>query len=438
MNDVDRPPSSDASAAEQPPAVADTVRELEKELRAQTARRWLRRLITLAVIGALVAGIYGYREFTKPPPPARYTTKQTETRDIAEQVQATGAVKPIKEVQVGAQVSGRLVKVYVDFNSTVKKGDLLAEIDPSLFGAQVSQNDAQLKAARASLKRSESRFETAKTDLARVRKLHDERIATQADVDQAEGAADVAQADVAAAKAQISQLRALLHSSRTTLAYTKIYSPIDGIVINRAVDPGQTVAASFSAPVLFVIAQDLSKMEVLAEIDEADVGKLAEDMAADVAVDAFVGKKFAGKVSQIRFSPNNNQGVVTYAAVVAVANPDLELRPGMTATVTIKTRESKGVVAVPNAALRFRPAPEKDEEGKPIPRPPLAKLKAQQGRVYLLGNGSPGSEEIEETVVDLGVTDGVWTEVRGKALESGADVVTEESPASKKKGFRLF
>ncbi len=443
MNDVDRAPSRAASPApsaaegDGAQAVADAVRELERELRAQGARRWLNRLLILVVLAVLVGGFYGYRKYTEPPPPARYTSKKIEKRDIVEQVQATGAVKPLNEVEVGAQVSGRIVKVYADYNTQVKKGDLLAEIDPSLFGAQVSQTGAQLTAAKASVERAKSRVESTKTDLGRAKRLAAEGVATQADVDQAQGAYDVARADLAAAKAQITQLGAMLHSARTTLAYTRIYSPIDGLVINRAVDPGQTVASSFSSPVLFVIAQDLKKMQILAEIDEADVGKIREKMDAEVVVDAFHGEKFEGVVTQIRYSPNNNQGVVTYAAVVDVDNPDLKLRPGMTATVTIKTAEAKGVTAVPNAALRFRPAPQKDDEGKPVPQPQPKKLEGDQGRLYALVDETAGAEEIEERVVTVGITDGVWTAVRGDPPEPGTDVVTEEKP-SKKRGFRLF
>ena len=437
MNDVQNQPPTESNGTA-PGLVADAVRDLEKELRAQGARRWLRRLGVLLVVAAIVGGVVAYRKITEPPPPARFVTEKVEKRDVVEQVEATGAVKPLKEVQVGAQVSGRIVKVHVDFNSHVSKGDLLAEIDPSLFGAQVSQNGAQLKAARASLERAKARLETSKQDLLRAKNLKRENVASQAQVDQAQGATDVAEADVAAAKAQISQIRAALRSSRTTLAYTRIYSPIDGVVINRAIDPGQTVAAGFSTPVLFVIAQDLSKMQVLADIDEADVGRLKEKMKGEVVVDAFPGEKFEGVVTQIRFSPNNVQGVVTYSAVVDVANPELKLRPGMTATVTIRTKEALGVAAVKNSALRFRPAPKKDENGKPVAGPPPKKIEHHQGRVYLSAGGEPGKEKADEKIVEIGVSDGVWTELKDDQLPVGTEVVVEERGQQKKRGFRLF
>jgi HlyD family secretion protein len=423
----------------QPGIVAEAVRGLERELAAQGARRWLRRFGIVLLLGLLAAGLVAWRRATEPPPPPRFTTEALEKRDVLEQVQSTGTVKPLTEVQVGAQVSGRIVKVHVDFNSEVKRGDLLAEIDPSLYGAQVSQSSAQLQAARANVKRSEARLATTRLALSRIKRLVAEGLATPAEVDQVQGEFDVAEADVAASKAQISQLGAQLSSARTTLAYARIYSPIDGVVINRAIDPGQTVAASFSAPVLFVIAQDLSKMQVLAEIDEADVGKVKEGMKAEVVVDAFPGKKFSGQVSQLRYSPNTVQGVVTYSAVIDVSNPELELRPGMTATVTIRTREAMGVVAVRNAALRFRPLPETGPDGKPIPSKPPPPLEPGKGRVFLVAGGPPGKEELEDKLVGVGITDGVWTELSNAELSPGTAVVVEQREEKRKpKRFGIF
>lgn len=419
--------------------VDDTVRELERELRAQGLRRWVRRGLFLLGAVALFVAFRVYKAVGAPPPEPRFELKALEKRDVVEQVQSTGNVKPLTEVQVGAQVSGRVVKVLVDFNSKVEKGDLLAEIDPQLYGAQVSQSGAQLKASKAALQRAQASLATSEANLKRAQKLFDSGLSSQAELDQVKGTRDVAKADVAAAQAQIGQIRAQLSSARTTLAYSKIYSPIDGVVINRSVDPGQTVAASFSAPVLFVIAQDLRKMQVLAEIDEADVGRLEEKMKAEVVVDAFPGEKFNGQVSQVRFSPNNVQGVVTYSAVIDVDNPDLKLRPGMTATVTIRTREALGAVAIPNAALRFRPL-EPAEPGQP-PKPvvPKTALEAHQGRLYLVDAATPvGQETFKEQIVDIGITDGVWTVLKSDQLSPGAEVIVEQRDAKQEKGFKLF
>mgnify|MGYP002147866364 CR=1 FL=1 len=266
--------------------------------------------------------------------------------------------------------------------------------------------------------------------LDRARRVFQEGVGSQQELDSAQGNYDVAIADVSSAKATVSQLSATLRSAKTNYAYTKIYSPIDGIVINRAIDPGQTVAASFQTPTLFVIAQDLRKMRVLADIDEADVGRLKEQMKADIRVDAFPGETFEGIVSQVRYSPVNTSGVVTYAAVIEVENPELKLRPGMTATATIHSAEAKGVKRLPNAALRFKPTPPKDKDGKPIPQDPLPRLAPGKGRVYVMTDPKPGEEKIEIREVDIGITDGVNTALKSDL--GTAEVVTDETDEAMK------
>jgi HlyD family secretion protein len=408
---------------------------LEKELSGLEGRKWLKRLGVVFAIVAAIAAFVAWRQKTQPPPPSKYITAKTSHGDVFETVQSTGQVKPLTEVQVGAQVSGRITKVFVDFNSVVKAGDVLAEIDPTLLYAQADSSAAQVAASRAQEARGQANLDTARVRLERAKKMFTEGVGAQADVDAAQGAYDVAVADLAAAKAQTASLAAQVRSSRTNLAYTKIYSPIDGVVINRAIDPGQTVAASFQAPVLFVIAQDLRKMRVLADIDEADVGRLKEKMTAEVTVDAFPGEKFKGSVSQLRYSPTNVSGVVTYAAVVEVDNPDLKLRPGMTATVTIRSNEAHDVTRIPNAALRFKPSPPVDKDGKKIPQDPLPPLSPGQGRVYVLVDEKPGDEKIEPRVIDIGITDGINTVLKTDLGET--KVITDETDdASKSKGNR--
>ncbi len=398
--------------------VTDVVHALERDLARQGARRWVRRLAWLLAVAAVVVGVALYRRSKEPPPQARFRSQALEIRDVVEQVESTGKLKPVTEVQVGAQVSGRVAGVHVDFNSRVKKGDLLAEIDSQLFGSQVGQVTGQLQAAKASLQSATARRAATKTELTRMQQLAREGLATQIELDQAQSAADIAEAEVLAANATIDGLKAQLTSARTTLGYTKIYSPIDGVVITRAVEPGQTVAASFSAPVLFVIAEDLAQMQVLADIDEADVGKLAEGMAAKVTVDAFAGEHFEGKVTQIRYSPNEIQGVVTYSAVIDVSNPELKLRPGMTATVAITTRRAEGALAAPNAALRFKP--DEKERGE------LTPLEHRQARVYQASDGPPDQQHLSATVVRTGITDGLWTVIESDALDEGASLVVEQ------------
>jgi HlyD family secretion protein len=242
------------------------------------------------------------------------------------------------------------------------------------------------------------------------------------------------QSQQAAIGAQTAQLR----QSSANLGYTKIYSPVDGVVVTRGIDPGATVQSSFQVAVLFVIAQDLRKMRILADVDEADVGKIQDGMDTDCIVDAFPGEIFRGKISQVRFSPNNVSGVVTYSAVVDVDNPDEKLRPGMTTTITVHTHEVRGVARVPNAALRYRPTPPVGPDGKPIPQPPEPALPRGQARVWVLTGDKPGDEKDEMRVVSVGITDGIFTEVPDPALGVGTRVVTDETDADDKKRKRIF
>jgi len=409
--------------------------ELRRALAAEEGGRvWLRRLAIVLGLVALVAVGVVVRAKNKPPPPARFVTAQVARGDVSEKVQATGAVQPLLQVNVGAQANGRVTRVPVDFNTVVKKGDLLAEIDPTVFDAQVSQTQASLMAQRAQGESAKANLVATKANFDRIEKLYKENLASRGELDAARGQYEVALAQVSATSAQASAIQAQLAQASTNKSFTKIYSPVDGIVISRTIDPGSTVVASFQAPVLFVIAQDLRKMRVLADVDEADVGKLREAMEVEAVVDAFPGESFRGVVQQVRFSPNNVQGVVTYSAVVEVQNPEEKLRPGMTATITVKTKESKNVLRVPNAALRFKPTPPLGPNGKPLPLPVEPPLAKGQGRVHVLLSDKPGDEKEETKVVGIGVTDGIFTEVTG--LDEGTKVVTDESEteATKKKG----
>jgi HlyD family secretion protein len=415
---------------------------LERELAARRRGRFWRIGVGLAVLaaGAIAFQAWGNRQ--RPEPLSPFITQRVELRDIQETIESSGKLRPLNEVKVGTQVSGRVVNVHADFNDEVKKGQLLAEIDPRLLGAQVSQAQGQLGSARAQLERARAGLKSALVQLERTRELHAESIASQAELDQAESARDVADADVAAASAQVARLEAELDSASTTLGYTKIYSPIDGTIIDRQVDPGQTVAATFSAPLLFVIARDLSEMQVLADIDEADVGKIKEGMTASIRVDAFPEQAFAGTVTQIRYSPTEVQGVVTYAAVLDVKNDQLSLRPGMTAVVSVTAKQVRGVSAVPSAALRFKP-----KELGELARAPA--LEPGQRRVFLLPPGAPpvaaegganqpaAAPPLEPKLVRIGISDGAWTELRDSPLSIGAEVVTGERPsdADKRRKF---
>jgi HlyD family secretion protein len=339
--------------------------------------------------------------------------------------------------------------VPVDFNSVVKKGDVLAEIDPKILGTQVYaqqsnllQQRAQLETSKAQMETSRAQMNLAKVTLDRTQRLFDDSLAAKGDLDTARGqwlaskaTYEAAVAGVTGAQAAIGSQVAQLDQITTNLGYTKIISPVDGVVVTRSIDPGATVVSSFQAPVLFVIAQELKKMRVMADVDEADVGRLKEGMPADAVVDAFPGEQFHGIVQQVRYSPNNVSGVVTYSAVVEVENPDEKLRPGMTATVTIKTAETKGAMKIPNAALRYKPTPPEGPDGKPIVPPPDAPLAKGQGRVHVLTVDKPGDEKEEMRVIPIGITDGISTEVLNGALPPGTKVVTDETDTKKKGGM---
>ncbi len=415
---------------------ADVRRALSAE---EGGGRWLRRIAAVAVVAALVGGGLVYRAKHQPARPLRYTVAAPTVGDVAEKVTATGAVQPVLQVNVGSQVNGRVARVYVDFNSVVKRGDVLAEIDPVVYGAQVSQVSAQLASQRAQVESARANHAAAKIAFERVQRLYQQNLASKGELDTAQGQFEVTRAQASAAEAQTDAIQAQLRQSQTNVGWTKIYSPVDGVVVSRSIDPGSTVVASFQAPVLFVIAQDLRRMRVMADVDEADVGKLKAGMDADAVVDAFPGESFKGAVMQVRYSPNTVQGVVTYSAVVEVENAEEKLRPGMTATVTIKTREVKGALRVPNAALRYKPTPPMGPNGKPVPQPPEAPLAKGSGRVFVVTSNRPGEESAEARVIQIGVTDGIFTEVAG-GLAKDASLVTDEvdeDEKAKKKG-KLF
>jgi len=324
--------------------------------------------------------------------------------------------------------------VHVDYNDVVHKGQVLADIDPTLFSAQIDSSQAQLAATYAAVNRAQANADAAKLRLERAKQLVKSGVGSQADVDAAQGEYDVSVADIASSKAQVAQIDAQVKSNKTNLEYTHIVSPIDGVVITRAIDPGASVAASFQAPILFTLAEDLRHMRIFADIDEADVGRVKNGMAADISVDAFPSESFHGKVLQVRYSPTNTNGVVTYSAVIIVENPDLKLLPGMTATVAITSAEAKAVTRIPNSALRFHPSPALDAKGNKIVEAPLPKLEPKTGRIYVETVETLGKEKIEPRIIDIGISDGITTEVKGDI--SGLKIVRDETDAAtKKKGL---
>jgi HlyD family secretion protein len=327
---------------------------------------------------------------------------------ITGKVIASGTVSALVTVQVGTQVSGRVQKLFVDFNSPVKKGQPVAKIDPQIYQAAAEQADGNYLAAEAGLAKAESDARSADRQYARAKALFQQGLGSQSDVDNTLGATESTHASVDSAKAALVQARAARNQAQVNLSYTNIISPIDGVVISRSVDVGQTVAASLSAPTLFTIAQDLTKMQVDTNVAEADVGRLKVGMQTFFTVDAYPGQKFPGKVREIRNAAVTVQNVVTYDAVIDVDNADLRLRPGMTTNVTVVYDERKGALAVPNAALRFHPPGVSPKEGP------------ESSTVWVLRGGQP-----QAVAVHVGLTDGMVTEVSDGDVRDGDDVVVE-------------
>jgi HlyD family secretion protein len=319
-------------------------------------KRWISAIVVVAAVAAGVFIFLKWRGGGNGAP--TYQTVAASRGRLAAQVTATGTLSPVVTVQVGSQVSGRIQALNADFNSKVTKGQVIAKIDPQLIESEVARAKANLTAANASVTRARAELADARQKMERANALAAKKLVAQAEADSAKATHDAAVAGVSSAQASLSQARAGLKQAETNLAYTTIVSPIDGVVISRDVDVGQTVAASLQAPTLFTIAEDLAKMEVHTSVAESDVGSLANDMPVEFTVDAFANERFRGKVKQVRYSPQTVQNVVTYDAVVEVDNPDLKLRPGMTANVTFLVEERTNALAVPNTALRFRPSPE--------------------------------------------------------------------------------
>lgn len=366
-----------------------------------------------------------------------YETATLGRGSIVARVTASGTLSALYTVQVGSQVSGRIKKLHADFNSEVQKGQLIATIDPQLFKAALEQARANYSAAKADLLKSNVQSQDAERQLTRQKSLAEQNLVAQADYDTAQANADVARAQIAASAARLQQSLAALHQAEVNLTYTTIESPINGVVISRNVDEGQTVAATMQAPILFVIAEDLRKMHVDTSVAEADVGKLKKGMPATFNVDAYPNEKFHGEVRQIRKSPQTVQNVVTYDAVIDVDNLDSKLLPGMTANVTFVYAQQPDALRVPNAALRFRPTSDSSEPRTGTARASGANAAAKtvvkaadpssrKRTVYALRNNDAVPVEIT-----TGITDGSFTEVVAGGLHAGDVVITDTAGAPK-------
>jgi HlyD family secretion protein len=382
----------------------------------------VRTVIALLAVAVLVGGIFRYRASVKEPL-VRYETTTLDVGRLEAKVTATGAVSPLISVQVGSQVSGRIAELLVDFGSVVRRGQVIASIEPSLFRAAVAQAQANRAAARASIEKARAQKVQADRQLARETALLAEGLVSQADFDLAQSAALVAGAEIVSAQASAAQAQAALDQAALNLRYATIASPIDGVVISRNVDVGQTVAAALQAPTLFTIAQDLTRMQIDANVAEADVGKIVAGMPVTFGVDAHPGREFRGRVRQVRDNALTLQNVVTYDVVIDVDNSERLLKPGMTANVVLSYAKREQVLRLPAAAIRFRP----DHELL------VAMLGAEQALRY----GKPSNPADVRTVwvlrgetpsaisVHVGVNDGSFVEVTSAELAPGARVVTE-------------
>ena len=373
-------------------------------LPARPRRSRLPWLISIMLV-LLIGGGGSWYWWTSGTPPIQYKTALVDRGPITAIVTATGTINPVVSVQVGSQVSGKVAQLFADFNSKVAKGQVLAQIDQKPFKARLSQARAAVKSAKGNLAKSKVLATQRKREFDRMAALRPQAFVSQADVDLAETNYRDAAANVEVLQAQLDQAQAALASAELDLGYTTIYSPVDGIVVSRNVDIGQTLAAAFQTPILFVIAQDLTHMQVNANVSESDIGGVKEGTEANFRVDAYPKQFFEGLVTQVRNAPISIQNVVTYDVVITVSNPELKLKPGMTANVTIVTARKENPLRVPNSALRFR-----------MPNVPTDR---KATRVWVLDH----DHQPRQVDVSTGISDSLFTEIVSDTLHEGDPII---------------
>jgi HlyD family secretion protein len=368
---------------------------------------------------AVMAATYYYRRDVAAEAPA-FTTAEVSRGDVISTVEATGTLEAVTTVQVGSQVSGTISALHADFNSEVRKGQVIAELDSSLLETQVEQAQATVVRLQTDVERAKVQADDAALKLKRAHELSDRQLIPAADLETAESTARTADAAVKGAEAQAVQAKASLNQAQVNLSHTIIRAPIDGVVIARNVDVGQTVASSLQAPTLYIIARDLTEMRVNASIDESDIGEIAPKQTVRFRVDAYPNETFTGTVSQVRLQPVVQQNVVSYVTVIDVPNPGLKLKPGMTAAVTIETGRVDDVVKVPNAALRFKPSGAAGG-ARPARGNGRASTPSEEdrGAVWVLAQDRPA-----RVPVRTGISDGRETAILEGDLTPGTPVVT--------------
>lgn len=358
---------------------------------------------TLTIIILLLLGIvfFGGKLFGNKP---QYEKQQVEKRTITQVVEASGTINPVNTFSVGSTVSGLVNAVYVDYNAVVKKGQLLAEIDPRTFQETVNQSTAALNSAQASLRDMQSNLEMSRKTLNRYQNLYNRGFVPKSELDQALSNYQSDAAKVTSARQEIARAQSQYKNAMVNLSFTKIISPVDGVIISKNIEEGQPVAASFQAPEHFVIAQDLKKMQIEVNVSEADIGNVKEGQEAEYTLDGYPNQVFKGVVSQVRISPTTISNVVTYTVIVSVDNEDLKLKPGMTANVSIITAKHENVVCVPNFALKFTP----DPSGR----------KYEKQGVWCMVN-----RQLKRISVETGLSDDMYTEILSDNIKEGDTVI---------------
>jgi HlyD family secretion protein len=394
---------------------------------------WRRRAVSAVVIAMAAAGGIWLWASSGSSNAVRYTTEAVTRRNLVVGVTATGSVQPTNKVDVSSELSGTIRKVLVDFNSTVKAGQTLAELDTDKLRATVDSSRARLTAARAKVAEAEATMREKDRELARKLSLAEKQVTSRHDLDVAQAAFDRAVAALASARADVAVAEADLRLNETNLAKACICSPINGVVLKRNVDPGQTVASTFQAPVLFSIAEDLSQMELQVDVDEADVGKVKIGQAASFTVDAFPDRRFPAQIRDVRYASETIQGVVTYKAVLTIDNAEQLLRPGMTATAEITVAEVRDALLVPNAALRYTPPANSSGDTRSLlrrlmPGPPRFRSPSSPDStgpnrsVWTLRNGKPSQFRVV-----VGASDGKLSEIVSGEVRLGDALVVDQT-----------
>ena len=386
-------------------------------------------IVILCVALVVIGTIWLFLDQQEPDSEPTYSLGQVKRGDLASSVSATGTLNPVITVQVGSQVSGTIQQLLADFNSPVKKGDLIAQIEPSLFKAKLAEAQANFQSALATRDKAKVGVLDAERQLKRVQGLQKQNLVSESDVDAARFAYEVAVVEHKVKIAEAAQAKAARDREKLNLDYTSIFAPIDGVVISRDVDVGQTVAASLQAPTLFTIAQNLTRMQIETEVDEAFIGSIREQQTVEFTVFAYQNRAFKGRVAQVRLNPKVEAGVVKYNCIIHVDNDDRALKPGMTATVTIEIERRENILKVPNAALRFVPdwPPQQLKQLR-------SKIKPNTGFVWL-----PGETDLQPLEVVVGIVGEKETEISGEGINEDVQVALppKQTDGKRKRRFGL-